>query len=243
MKICSWFSAGVSSAVATYLALKKYPDLKILYIHIDNQHIDSLRFLHDCEIWFNKKIEILSSPYRNIHNVITSQRYINGPTGAPCTRILKKRVRQEWEINNLYDAYVWGMDYSKREINRAERIISSMPNINHVFPLQDEQINKANAHGILKNAGIKRPAMYELGYPNNNCVGCVKGGRGYWNKIKKDFPDVFTQMLRDEISIGASCIKGTFLKDLKEDTGHNLKVIIEDCGIFCEAVSGNSKSN
>ncbi len=33
--------------------------------------------------------------------------------------------------------------------------------------------------------------MYDLGYPNNNCIGCVKGGMGYWNKIRKDFPEVF----------------------------------------------------
>ena len=36
-----------------------------------------------------------------------------------------------------------------------------------------------------------RPLMYDLGYPNNNCIGCVKGGMGYWNHIRKDFPEVF----------------------------------------------------
>ena len=33
--------------------------------------------------------------------------------------------------------------------------------------------------------------MYDMGYPNNNCIGCVKGGMGYWNHIRKDFPEVF----------------------------------------------------
>ena len=32
--------------------------------------------------------------------------------------------------------------------------------------------------------------MYDLGYPNNNCIGCIKGGMGYWNRIRKDFPDI-----------------------------------------------------
>lgn len=31
--------------------------------------------------------------------------------------------------------------------------------------------------------------MYDLGYANNNCIGCVKGGIGYWNKIRIDFPE------------------------------------------------------
>lgn len=233
MVVC-WFSTGVSSAVATYLALQKYPDLKVIYIHIEDQHPDSMRFLRDIEEWLNIKIEVLQSPYKNIHNIITSQRYINGPHGAPCTKILKKRVRQEWEIKNNVSMYVWGMDNSKREINRSRRIIEAMPNLSHYFPLQENNVTKENAHGILKKAGIKRPIMYDLGYPNNNCVGCVKGGKGYWNKIRIDFPDVFNKMVENENIIGASCIKDKFLKDLNPGEGREQKIIVEDCGIFCE---------
>lgn len=56
--------------------------------------------------------------------------------------------------------------------------------------------------------------MYDLGYPNNNCVGCVKGGMGYWNKIRVDFPEVFERRARQEREIGHSCIKGVFLDEL-----------------------------
>ena len=61
----------------------------------------------------------------------------------------------------------------------------------HRFPLLEHGISKEEAHQILKASGIKRPVMYDLGYQNNNCVGCVKGGMAYWNKIRKDFPEVF----------------------------------------------------
>ena len=37
-KRVSWFSAGVSSAVATKLVLQDHPDIEILYIDIDDQH-------------------------------------------------------------------------------------------------------------------------------------------------------------------------------------------------------------
>lgn len=43
MKVC-WFSTGISSFVACYLA--KDVD-EIIYTHVSNQHPDSLRFLHD----------------------------------------------------------------------------------------------------------------------------------------------------------------------------------------------------
>ena len=35
----SWFSAGVSSAIATKIALNLYDDVKIIYIHIEDQLI------------------------------------------------------------------------------------------------------------------------------------------------------------------------------------------------------------
>ena len=61
--------------------------------------------------------------------------------------------------------------------------------------------------GMLWKAGIKQPVMYSMGYNNNNCIGCVKGGMGYWNKIRKDFPEVFAQMAQIERDVGATCLK------------------------------------
>ena len=68
-KRVSWFSAGVSSAVATKLVLQDHPDIEILYIDIDDQHPDSLRFKDDCEKWFGKEIKILKSKYPNVDSV------------------------------------------------------------------------------------------------------------------------------------------------------------------------------
>lgn len=61
--------------------------------------------------------------------------------------------------------------------------------------------------GMLWKAGIEIPAMYKMGYNNNNCIGCVKGGMGYWNKIRKDFPKVFDRMAKIEREVGATCLK------------------------------------
>ena len=97
LKVC-WLSAGVSSFIAGYLKRDSI-DLYI-YIDIENQHPDSMRFIKDCEKILGKEIQILKSPYRNKENVIRQFRYINGPSGAKCTEILKKRVRKEWEMKH-----------------------------------------------------------------------------------------------------------------------------------------------
>ncbi len=47
MRMMSWFSAGVSSAAATKLMIKDIDH--IIYIHIEDQHRDTLRFVKDCE--------------------------------------------------------------------------------------------------------------------------------------------------------------------------------------------------
>ena len=227
----SWFSTGVSSFIAAYL-LRDTID-RIFYIHIAEQHEDSIRFLKDCEKILGKEIEMASSPFESVERVIDSQRYINGPAGAACTKLLKKRVRKEWEstLGNEPMAYIWGYDVSER--HRAERLLESMPEATHIFPLIDNNLTKADCHAMSLKLGVARPAMYDLGYQNNNCVGCVKGGMWYWNKIRKDFPDVFATRARQEREIGHSCIKGVFLDELDPNRGRPEEEISQDCGIAC----------
>ena len=76
---------------------------------------------------------------------------------------------------------------------------------------------------FLEKQGIKRPVMYDLGYNNNNCIGCVKGGMGYWNKIREDFPQSFTRMAEAGRDVGHSCIRGIFLDELDPDAGRKQK--------------------
>jgi len=112
-----------------------------------------------------------------------------------------------------------------------------MPEERHEFPLIEAGLSKADAHGILEQAGIARPVMYDKGYPNNNCVGCVKGGMGYWNKIRIDFPDVFKSRSLMERDIGHSCINGVFLDELDAEAGRDCKIILPECGAMCEAMT------
>lgn len=209
MKVC-WFSTGVSSFVACYLT--KDID-KIIYTHVTDQHPDSLRFLYDAEKILDRKIEILNSTrYECVNDVIKRTRYINGPTGARCTKELKKEVRRQWERENSeHHTYVWGFDVNEK--HRADRIVETMTDYEHEFPLIDNNLTKEECHGIADKLGLKRPVMYDMGYPNNNCIGCVKGGMGYWNKIRKDFPDVFEARARLEREIGHSCLKGIYLDE------------------------------
>lgn len=235
MQTISWFSAGVSSAVATKLAIDEID--RIIYTHIEDQHPDTLRFVADCERWFGKPVEILQSPVKTVAEAMSYFDSRGFGAWSPCTQILKRMVRSEFERENKTTGlrYVWGMDY--REKNRADRILSAMPKQDHLFPLVAKKLSKEQAHEILKASGITRPAMYDLGYHNNNCVGCVKGGMGYWNKIRVDFPAVFADRARLERELGGCFIKGVFLDELSPDAGRHESMILDDCGILCELLS------
>ena len=233
MRKIAWFSGGVSSFVACYL----HKDIldEIIYIDIEDQHPDTMRFLKDCEKALNKEIKILKSHLGNVENVARKSKFINSAYGAPCTKILKKKVREEWERSQTEEfAYIWG--YDSTEIKRVERLRQTMFEYVHMFPLLENNLTKEDAHGILRKLNIKRPAMYDLGYKNNNCIGCVKGGMGYWNKIRKDFPEVFEARAKLEREIGASCVKGVFLDQLDPNRGRFEDEITEECGIICQII-------
>ena len=237
--VVSWFSAGVSSAVATKLMINDID--KIIYTHIDDQHPDTMRFVKDCEKWFKKEIEILQSPYKNVETACKSQTggWLNTAGGAACTGLLKQNVRKQWEYELPYDVklvYVWGFD--SKEKNRASRIMEKYNDKEHVFPLIDKKISKIQAHEILSASGIKRPAMYDMGYHNNNCVGCLRAGMGYWNKIRVDFPEVFQSRARLEREVGHTCLKGgIYLDELPPNAGRKQDLIFDDCGVLCEALA------
>jgi 3'-phosphoadenosine 5'-phosphosulfate sulfotransferase (PAPS reductase)/FAD synthetase len=231
MNIC-WFSAGVSSFIAAYLVRNELD--KVIYCHIDDQHTDTMRFVKDCEKALGITIEILQSEYKNVDNVLTRHNYVCQRGAALCTDKLKRAVRKRWEYDNLSTrpTYIWGYDCTER--NRVDKIVKYNPNQNHRFPLIEKSLTKESAHALISDLGIKRPAMYDMGYRNNNCIGCIKGGMGYWNKIRLDFPEVFALRAKREREIGASCINGVFLDELDPNRGRIEDDIDSECSIYCQ---------
>lgn len=228
--IVSWFSGGVSSAVALWLS-REIVD-KVVYIDIDDHHADNLRFLKDVETWIGKPIEIIRSKrFSSVEEVVFATQYVNGPGGASCTNKLKKQVRKDWERENPgKHTYIWG--YDANEIERERRLVEAMPEHDHLFPLIEHGFSKEQAHGLIERLGIRRPITYDLGMPNGNCIGCLKGGKGYWNLIRELFPGVFRRRAKMERAIGRSCINGIFLDELEPGTGKN-EPVMSECGIVC----------
>jgi len=238
MRVVSWFSCGAASAYATYLASKKYAEVEFeaVYCRVAEEHEDNLRFLGDFSKSTGIPIKIIGDDKHSfsIYKVFEKRKFIKGQTGAPCTMILKKDVRKKYQRHD--DIQVFG--YTVEEGNRVDRFLDSNNEVNADFILFDEGYTKKDCLGFIESLNIEIPMMYKLGYNNNNCVGCVKGGMGYWNKIRVDFPEAFDKMAKLERKVGHAINKdkngAVYLDVLASDRG-NFKVDKPaDCGFTCE---------
>ncbi len=234
MRTLVWFSAGAASAVAAKIALQNCAEVVIAYTDPGSEHPDNQRFIVDCEKWFGREVvRLKSKKYSDTWQVWRERRYLNGPAGALCTVELKKR--QRFDFQQPDDVQVFG--YTVEERDRADRFRQNNPEVTLWTPLIDEGLRKTDCLAIIDRAGIALPEMYLLGYRNNNCIGCVKGGRGYWNKVRRDFPETFQRMALLEREVGRSCINGQFLDELAIDSGNHQTEADMDCSLLCAATS------
>ena len=232
-----WFSCGAASAVATKIILQEVPDAVIAYCSVREEHEDNMRFLRDCERWFDREIIILENEaYSGSCLNVFQKNFFRTVAGSPCTRELKRKVRLKFQKPG--DISVFG--YTVEEEDRLNNFIDRNSDVHVRAPLVESALTKENVLALVSRAGIELPVMYKLGYAHNNCVGCVKGGMGYWNKIRKDFPQRFKEYADLEVARGYTILKDKNgpirLHDLDPQRGRMTDEPKIECGLFCEDV-------
>jgi len=237
--VAVWFSCGAASAVAAKLAVERFSNVRVVYNPVIEEHEDNLRFLKDVESWIGCEIEIASNP--NFPNasaveVWDKKRFMSSPYGAPCTSLLKKKAREHWEKMNVVDFHILG--FTSEEKSRHERCV--LTERSNVIPILIERgLTKQDCLEFIIEAGIKPPEIYRLGYPNANCIGCVKANSPtYWNHVRNVHPIIFQERAIQSRSLGARLVrvKGQrmFLDQLDPTArGRPLKSLTYECGVFC----------
>ena len=237
------FSCGAASAVATKLAIARYGadhDVVIHYSDTRSEHPDNERFLADCERWFGRLVtRLYSERYHDVWDVWERRHMIvAGGTGfAPCTEELKQMTAGLAQRDD--DIIVLG--YTAEEAHRLDRLRKARSYAGEDIraPLIDAGLTKGDCLAMVERAGIALPAMYGLGFANNNCLGCPRGGMGYWNHIRRHFPQVFDRMATLERRLGHAIIpdgktgKRVFLDELDPNRGHLPSEPDIECSIMC----------
>lgn len=239
--IAVWFSCGGASAVAAKRTIELFGSfctVRVINSPVAEEDEDNRRFLADVENWIGQKVEIAINPkYPSCSavDVWEDRQYISGVAGAPCTKELKKEARYLWESINGPSWHVLG--FTKEEAKRYKTFtITERSNTIHVL----KNVTKAQCFGIIKEAGIALPRIYSMGYPNANCIGCVKAtSPTYWNHVRNMHPEIFEQRAEQSRRIGCRLVrvkgKRLFLDELSPNAkGNPMKNMNFECGVFCE---------
>lgn len=236
-RVIAWFSCGAASAVAAKKAIEKYgPGVEVCYCDTSaSEHPDNPRFLAEVERWLGVDIRRLrSDKYASVDDVFEQRRYMAGIQGAICTVEMKKVPRFKFQRPD--DTHVFGL--TADEGGRIRRFESGNPDMLLDWVLRDAGITKADCYRLLAEAGVRLPAMYALGYRNNNCLGCVKAtSPAYWAKVRRDFPEVFERRAQQSRSIGVKLtrVRGrrVFLDELPQGDFGRYKTEDISCGPEC----------
>jgi hypothetical protein len=237
VRVLVWYSDGAASACAAKLAVAKY-GTACEVVKCDttaSEHPDNERFRADVEQWIGRPVTLIRSErYATVDEVFERRRYMAGISGAICTTELKKVVRLAYQRPD--DTHVFG--YTADEAKRIADFGANNPELACDWILRDQWVRKADCYRMLREAGIALPAMYALGYDHNNCLGCVKAtSPGYWNRIRRDFPEVFARRAAQSRGIGVRLVRiegeRRYLDELPPDAGLGKGDGDIECGPFC----------
>ena len=194
-RIICWYSDGAASAIAAKMTLRDHPNAVVAYCGTNAEHPDNVRFRADCVRWFNAPITVLQSDeYADTWDVWERRKFLSGIHGAPCTGELKLAPRLAFQRPD--DIHVFGYTADAADVARATRLREHYGELTIRTPLIDGGIDKAACMALLIGAGIQPPAMYALGFHNNNCIPCVKAtSPNYWSLVRREFPTEFARMV------------------------------------------------
>lgn len=196
-RVIAWTSAGAASAVSGKLAQAKYgADVVFAYCETGGEHPDNERFLSDLEGWYGQEIIRLRNPkYSSTWQVWEDRSYLAGIDGAPCTALLKIEPRVAFQRPG--DIHVFGYTSDSPDQKRANRLRLNYPDMLIETPLIDGGLDKRACLAMVENAGFDLPALYKLGFPNNNCIPCVKAtSPAYWALVRKTHPVEFERIAK-----------------------------------------------
>lgn len=241
--IAVWFSCGAASAVAAKKTIELYGEHNTVLVvnnPIKEEDPDNVRFLLDIEKWIGQKIILATNsafPSCSVVEVWDKRKFMSGPKGAPCTSVLKKEARYQFELRHKIDWHVMG--YTADERSRHDDFVK-YERENLLPVLIEANITKDDCFVIMQAEEIDVPLMYKLEYPNANCPGCVKAtSPTYWNHVRVTHPEVFRQRAEQSRRLGARLVryKGQriFLDELPVDAkGRPMKSYKpKPCSIFC----------
>lgn len=204
-----------------------------------SEHEDSNRFEQDCIRHLNAPVTHLKSDtYVDAWDVWQKTRWLAGIEGARCTVELKVIPRLDFQ--KVDDTHVFGYTADSLDVARSEKLRENYPELSIETPLIDAGLTKASCLAMIENWDIKLPITYGLGFPNNNCIPCVKAtSPAYWALIRKHFPVEFEKMVKISRELGVRLSRlnneRIFIDEIPLDHA-TTNPIVPSCDFLCHII-------
>jgi hypothetical protein len=192
-------SGGASSAIAAERVIQRYGKDAVTLWFADTswEDEDLYRFLSDCCARWGIE-PVIHREGRTPLQVAEDEHIIPNQKLAPCTHRLKTEPFARY-IKTLSPPITihLGLDWTEQHRMAApKRRYEEIPGVTVDFPLMWEPIENRRYHDIIQQDWrIQIPRLYTMGFPHNNCGGrCVRQGISEWMRLKRFFPERFTEV-------------------------------------------------
>lgn len=214
------YSGGVTSAWCLDWAMRSFPREEVVALFHDTKRedADTYRYLREMAATLGVAITERSDG-RSVEEVEDDEHALANNRMAFCSRILKAEPRDRYfaELRAVgVTRIVSVVGFSAHEWQRVQRaFIRGVADGYEVrFPLVEEGVTKQQCADWSIALGVPLPAMYAWS-DHANCVGCRRGGKGYWLAVRENAPAVFEAAKARESTFGHTFLKDTTLANLE----------------------------
>lgn len=201
MKYLVQYSGGVGSFAAAVECVRRYgkENVELLFADTLAEDEDLYRFLVDTQKALDIPLHRIADG-RDPWQVFEDVKFLGNSRVDPCSRILKREICKKWVVERHSPeevTIVLGIDWTEehRVIN-FQRWWSPYVGIAPLTArLSDGSMYDKNRFMLWMENELKvrRPRLYELGFPHNNCGGfCVKAGKAHFLHLLETIPARYT---------------------------------------------------
>jgi 3'-phosphoadenosine 5'-phosphosulfate sulfotransferase (PAPS reductase)/FAD synthetase len=188
------YSGGLGSFLAAHKLKQEKPNARVRLVFCDTliEDEDLYRFLDESAKALDLEL-IKIADGRTPWELFNDMGFQGNSRIAPCSSQLKRKVFNSWLADNYPDRdFIVVMGIGHEESERLERARKNNK-YEIIAPLCEKPYYfKEDQEKILKQYSLKKPRLYDLGFPHNNCGGfCVRTGLAQFELLYKTFPERF----------------------------------------------------
>jgi hypothetical protein len=217
------YSGCVGSLATTKRILEKQNKNDVILLFTDTliEDEDLYRFLNETSDKFGCELVWLKDG-RTPWEVFKDVKWIGNSRIAQCSHKLKQKVAGDWiKANYKYDECILYVGIDWTEIHRLKSIVDNWKPYTMEAPMTKQPYHDKNImFRELKESGIKKPKLYDMGFSHNNCGGfCVRGGQAHFINLLKENRELYLfheneelkmqqYLKRDDVSILTRTVDG-----------------------------------